>query len=282
MGADDLRLDRHGNIDFRLARQLRSYTKVDDAPHRVRPIPIQLLHVLVVAAYSAIRGDAGFMTIADMACLAFFFLMRPGGHTYSTTNTQFRYCDVKLFIGHRPIDTQRDPEHLLNRATHIQLVFTTQKNGVKGEIISQGTSGHSLTCPVKAGVRRLIYARRRHIPFTRPLCTYYDSRNIQRHVTSKNVTTALRSALNLLPEGSTDLRPQDIEARSLRAGGATALLNAGVTRDTIQLLGRWKSDAMLRYLHVQNLPTMNRFASLMFNRGSYDIPQGFFTPALPP
>ena len=41
-----------------------------------------------------------------------------------------------------------------------------------------------------------------------------------------------------------------ISCRSLRPGGATALLCAGVDDETIKLIGRWQSDAMLRYLRV--------------------------------
>ena len=45
--------------------------------------------------------------------------------------------------------------------------------------------------------------------------------------------------------------PADVSARSLRAAGAMALLCADVDSDRIRLLGRWQSDQMFRYLHVQ-------------------------------
>jgi hypothetical protein len=50
------------------------------------------------------------------------------------------------------------------------------------------------------------------------------------------------------------LLPADICARALRAGGATALLNARINSDEIRLLGRWKTDTMLRYLHSTSSP----------------------------
>ena len=79
---------------------------------------------------------------------------------------------------------------------------------------------------------------------------------------------------------STDLRPSDIDARSLRAGGATALLCAGIDADTIQLLGRWKSDAMLRYLHIAANPVVHTYASQMFAGGHYSFRPGLLVNVL--
>ena len=42
-----------------------------------------------------------------------------------------------------------------------------------------------------------------------------------------------------------------------------ALLCAGVDRDQIRLVGRWRSDEMYRYLHVQAQPVMNGLAAAM-------------------
>ena len=56
-----------------------------------------------------------------------------------------------------------------------------------------------------------------------------------------------------------------MNARSLRAGGAMALLCGRVDADTIRLVGRWKSDAMFRYLHAQALPLVRHLAHTMLN-----------------
>jgi len=57
----------------------------------------------------------------------------------------------------------------------------------------------------------------------------------------------------------------EVSARSLRAGGAMALLVSKVDTDIIQLLGRWRSDEMLRYLHLTAEPIMLNFAQKMLN-----------------
>jgi len=67
------------------------------------------------------------------------------------------------------------------------------------------------------------------------------------------------------------VNPQDISIRSLRSSGAMALLCADVDPDRIRLVGRWKSDEMLRYLHVQALPIVAPLATLMVQHGFFSF-----------
>jgi len=67
------------------------------------------------------------------------------------------------------------------------------------------------------------------------------------------------------------LTPTDISVRSLRASGAMALLCANVDTDRIRLLGRWRSDEMLRYLHVQADPVVAPIASAMLRNGHFTL-----------
>jgi hypothetical protein len=50
-----------------------------------------------------------------------------------------------------------------------------------------------------------------------------------------------------------------------------ALLCAKVDTDTIRLLGRWRSDEMLRYLHVQTFPLVAPLASQMLRHGHFSL-----------
>ena len=79
--------------------------------------------------------------------------------------------------------------------------------------------------------------------------------------------------------------PSDVNACSLRAGGAMALLCGRMDADTIRLVGRWKSDAMFCYLHAQALLLVQHLAHTMLTHGAFsllpgtDLPPG--TPSLP-
>jgi hypothetical protein len=48
-----------------------------------------------------------------------------------------------------------------------------------------------------------------------------------------------------------------------------ALFCAGMDKTTIQLLGRWKSEELLHYLHAQAFPVSARAAELMLQHGNF-------------
>ena len=50
-----------------------------------------------------------------------------------------------------------------------------------------------------------------------------------------------------------------------------ALLCARVDDNIIKLVGRWRSDQMLRYLHLQAYPQMHTFANLMVTGGDFRL-----------
>jgi hypothetical protein len=267
LGARDHRLDHHtGQIDFRLQRQFRSYEKSDPPPHRDKPVPIQLVKQALQVAHRTVAGSPENQAIADMICIAFFFLLRPGEYTCGTGNTPFRLKDATLYIGTQQLNSRRASPEDFNSVTSVSLTFTTQKNGVKGETISHALSGDTLVCPCRAIVRRVQHLVQHRQPPTTPLCTYIQ-RNNPNLITAGQIRDTLRRTLRLIGPNTLGIQPNDINARSLRAGGATALLCANIDQNTIQLLGRWKSDAMMRYLHVAATPHTHQYARAMMTSG---------------
>lgn len=275
LGAPDPRLNSTGGIDFRLQRQLRGYSRADPPPRRVKPIPISVIHHLLTVAALSDAPDS--MAVADMACTAFFYLLRPGEYTASPSDTTpFTLADVQLFIGRHRLNLALAATAELMAATFATYTFSTQKNGVRGEVIGLGLSGSPLVCPVLSTARRVIHLRTHSAPLSTPLATYYrvqHTRATRHSVTPSDITTVLRLSVSALGP-SIGLLPEDITARSLRAGGAMALLVARVDTDIIRLIGRWRSDEMLRYLHLQAQPVMRNFARLMLQGGDYNFIPG--------
>jgi len=249
---------------------LAGYTRTDNPPQRVKPIPVPILrHAMQMAVLSNSAFD---LARADMACLAFFFLLRPGEYTgTSPTSHPFLLRDVRFFMGTLVLHHATAPsDHLLN-ATFATLEFTTQKNGVRGEVIGLGRSGDPHFCPVLALARRVLHLRLAAAAPSQPLASYLDpGPSLLRRLTSADLTSLLRLSVAVL--GPTfGFRPEDVSARSLRAAGAMALLCADVDSDRIRLLGRWQSDQMFRYLHVQAEPLMRNFSSRMLQGGNYTL-----------
>jgi hypothetical protein len=128
LGARDYRLDRHtGQIDFRLQRQFRAYEKSDPPPHRDKPVPIQLVRQVLQVAHSTFAASPENQAIADMICIAFFFLLRPGEYTCGTGNTPFRLKDATLYIGTQQLNSRRASPEDFNSVTSVSLTFTSQK-----------------------------------------------------------------------------------------------------------------------------------------------------------
>lgn len=284
LGSDDPRYNSYGKIDFRLSRQYKSFGKKDKPPSRVKPLPITVvIAALNFACVSSptIEREA----IANMICIAFFFCLRPGEYTGTTTDDQaFSLEDVTLYLGDRRLHNDLSPDHEIEAATSVTYLFTEQKNGDKGEIIAHARSGDSLCCPVTATIRQLMIHkrefRRRNLPYDGriKLASYYNSRHVRVPVKAAQITKAVRWHASLL-QPVTGIDPAQLSARSLRAGGAMALLAGQCDTNTIKLLCRWHSDAMMRYLHQQSLPIFQRLSSKMFNNGSYTFLPEDWVPA---
>jgi hypothetical protein len=273
-GATDKRLIAPRQmVAYRLKTQLAGYARGDPEPSRVQPASLALVAHGFLHATSALD-----IATADMAYIAFFFLCRPGEYAATTSvdaqSLPFRLCDVSFTIGARTFSACEGALPDIPIATFVMLTYSNQKNGVRGERVGHGRSGHPASCPVAAIARRVLHLRHASAPPTTPLFTVFSSPTTPPlAVTSSRITSMLRLAATSL-QPTLGLDPRTISARSLRAGGAMALLCARVDTDIIRLVGRWRSDEMLRYLHLQAYPLMHTFARQMHSQGSFTLLPG--------
>jgi hypothetical protein len=269
MGKKDPHLTTTGDTDFRLARLLSRYSKDDTPPWRVKPVPV---HIVRMASNISLQSNTACAhAIADMIILAFFFLLRPGEYAFSSNSesTPFRICDVHLIVNQRRLQWDTCSDADLDSTNFVALEFTSQKNGVRGELVGLSCSGCPILCPIRALVRRIKHFRRLQAPGLTPIYEYHNSSSWF-HVTPALITAALRIAVTAIGP-DLGINPEDISARSLCSGGAMALLCAEVDTDKIRLLGRWRSDEMLRYLHIQAYPLTATFASQMLLHGNFAL-----------
>jgi len=72
LGAQDPRLDRVGNINFCLHRQLAAYEKEDPPLTHIRPVPLQLL----LNVHERVQPQGPYhLHLAELTLVAFFFLL---------------------------------------------------------------------------------------------------------------------------------------------------------------------------------------------------------------
>lgn len=203
-----------------------------------------------------------------MMWIAFFFLLRPGEYTCpSQYSHPFRVEDVQLWAGTAAINLVTCSDDDLAASTFVSLTFSTQKNGTRGEAIGHGLSGDPIACPVLSVARRIQYLRTLTDDSTTYLCAVGPN---LLPLLPIQLTTLLRSAIRSSSH-HTGVVPSDITAKSLRATGATALLNRNVSFEKLRLIGRWKSDSAIRYLHVQAHDIMSDYSSLMLAGSDYRL-----------
>ena len=269
MGKSDPRLTKMGKLDFRLQRMQAAYTKDDPPPNRVKPVPVMVVRRILAIAQPT---NCPFTkALADMIGLAFFFLLRPGEYTDSKSDTSpFQLQDVQLFIGQQRLNLVTATDAQLLTATFSTLTFRDQKNGVRGEVIGLSHSGDQQLSPTRILARRVIHLRNHQAPFDTPLARVYRSNGHTKSVKPADVTAALKAAVTFLGP-QLGFLASDVTARSLRAAGANALLCADVDPDIIQLMGRWTSDQMLRYLTLQAAPIMKDYSRRMLAGGTFTL-----------
>jgi hypothetical protein len=248
---------------------IAAWKKQDPPPSRVKPIPIQVIRRIVFIASQSTCAIA--QATADMIIIAFFFLLRPGEYSDSASDTQpFDLRSVQLFLGLHRLNLSTATDSDLLAAASCSLTFDRQKNGVRGEVIGLCTSGDPLLCPARALARCVIHLRSFHARPTTPLARVYLTGTRTRSITPAIITSTLQLAVAALG-ADLGFLPTDVSARSLRAAGANALLLARVDTDIIRLIGRWRSDEMLRYLHCQAAPLMSDYARKMLAGGQYTL-----------
>ena len=194
-------------------------------------------------------------------------------------STPFQLKDVQLHVGNRRLNLETCSDAEILSATFASLTFDKQKNSVQCEVIGQATSGDPNLCPVRALGRRILHLRSHNAPPNTPLATAYTVTGLER-VRPSDITSALRLAVDFLGPALGFL-PGDVSARCLRAAGANALLCGGVDTDVIRLLGRWRSDEMLRYLHTQANPLLRTFSRQMLQGGAFTLIPNQLVPVAP-
>jgi len=228
--------------------------------------------------------------------MGFYYLLRPGEYAKSCSNAmdhdtlgkpfQLRRASFLLKNGkyhnaHQltPRSKRRRNDFELSTMYMAMFSFDDQKSAAQGDRVCQQYIGGAL-CPGRALYDR-VYSLIDHIGkptmhpqgINAPLYSYFVPATAKKKhswadVTNSQLTAALRFAADLCKD-HTGIPPKLINARSLRAGGATALLCAGVSKDTTKILGRWRSDAMDVYICTSTHTATACFSKRMLDTGGY-------------
>ena len=275
-----------------LEDMLKTLRDEDDPASRVYPCNMSIIRQLPLSLdLNHPRDGVLNRTVVDLTIVAFYWLLRPAEYLKSddpgTRSQAFEYQHVQFTIDGRIYKAPRAPlndANITQRCTYAALEFTDQKNAVRGEIIGHSANSDPHFCPVKALLRICRRLKKASALPNTPLYHHFNSHHMYRQwydVRPTFVTNALRHAANHIHQ-ETGIVSNLLSARSLRPGGATALLVAQIDTNIIQLLGRWKSDAMFRYLRVQATTHALALSQRMLDHGAYTFAPGTTQQPIPP
>jgi len=284
--------ERHISI----SHLLRAFSRTDPAPNRVWPINTTILLELLAMPQPKKFSEEHWLAVCQPAAMGFYYPLRPGEYAKSRSNAKdhdilgkpFRlhHASFLLIIGKyhvahllTPRCKRRCNDFELSTMYMAMLSFDDQKSTAKGDRVCQQYIGGTL-CPSKAVCDR-VYLLIDHVGkktlhpegINAPLYSYFVPATAKKkHSWSNVITSQLTAALRLAADGCKDrtgIPPKLINARSLHAGGATALLCASVGKDVTKILGRWCSDAMDVYLCTSTHTATAGFSNKMFDAGGY-------------
>ena len=156
--------------------------------------------------------------------------------------------NIRFFEVGRLLST---PSANLEFADSVAVTFEMQKNDMKHETIIHGRTDHPVLCPVKQWARIVnrIWSYQGTTENT-TVCTVWRYDRCEQ-ITPRQIITSLRAACATIGSARLGFEPEEIGTHSLRSGAAMEMYLAAIPVYTIMLIGRWSSDAFLRYIRKQ-------------------------------
>ena len=237
-----------GQLAFILQRQLKGYVNKDGSVNHQKAITPQLLRELGKSNLTATDRAT-----SELAIGAFFFAMRSCEYL-QVTGTDRRtklltIADIQFYKDRRLLPHDHPELHLADSVT---ITFHFQKNDERDAQITQHRTNDSLLCPVLSWssiVRRVLsYSG---TSASTSVNAYQDASGKLCFLSSKTVLINLRTVARRIGRDHLGYGELEIGTHSFRSGAAMAMYLAGVPVFTIMLIGRWSSDAFLRYIRRQ-------------------------------
>ena len=208
--------------------------------------------------------------IAWLQVLAFFFCMRS-----------CEYSDVKGERRTKTVCVRNIRFHLHNKlipnnsreifnATSVSITFEWQKRDVRDDTITHQKSNDShknnIMCPVRAAAELVSALYNSGLPSSKvpdlKINTVVQNGKLF-SIPSSMILEKIRSAVKSLGKERLGFAEDDVGTHSNRSGGAMGMYLAGTPVYTIMLMGRWSSDAFMRYIRKQVLTMSHGISSKM-------------------
>ena len=271
----DPKVDDGGRLSCILQQQYKGYKNLDGNTKQQKALPLIVLRELAKN-----KSTVENLALAQLVIGAFFFAMRSCEYlrtnipeekrrtkTLCIRNLRFfikgcllAYCAANLIL-----------------ADTITVTFEFQKSDERHESVTMFRSGDPTLCPVRAYaaiVKRILSYP--NTDYDTTINTIYVKGALQT-ITSTTARNKLRSAARNIGPVKLGFKPEDIGTHSVRSGAAMAMYLDAVPTFSIMMIGRWSSDAFLKYIRKQVEQFSHNVSSRMLRHESF-----FTTPDFQP
>ena len=239
--------DAAGRLAYVLQRQLKGYKNADPSPTPQKALPPSIYREM-----AAINGTEADVATHQLLRGALFFAMRSCEYlkvSGARRTKLLRLKNIRFFRRRRELPHDHPELHL---ATSVSITFEYQKNDERDVTITMHHTGDPVLCPVVAWSE--VVRRVRGYPGTTDetsVCTIRKTDGTLGELTSKIVLTKLRARVRAIGVDQLGFTDKEIGTHSVRSSAAMSMYLASVPVFTIMLIGRWSSDAFLRYIRRQ-------------------------------
>ena len=236
----------------------KGYVNLDPPEKQQKAIPFTVLLTMMKLAGSCALAIA----IAQLAMGAFFFAMRSCEYSKAGREEKKRtkvLClrNIRFFKNNKEVPHGPNMLVALNTCDYVYITYESQKNDSKNDSVGMyrsKTKEKYDSVTVWAAIVTRIWSYEGTTMDSK--VNTYQYRNSQgklvtTEISSSRIRTKLRVAVKMMGKGALGFDSSECGLHSIRSGAAMALFLAGVPVLTIMIIGRWRSDAFLRYIRKQ-------------------------------
>jgi hypothetical protein len=254
-----------------LSRQLKGMKNTDPGVEPQKALPVIVYREIQRQARKERDNAILSTTIADLLTIAFFWCMRSC--EYSTVSGPRRtkllcFRNIRLFDKENRIIPHDSVK--IREAQAVSITFEFQKKEVRDDTITHQRSGDAIDgghmCPVLACISlisraRTLHPNPKHLADTSVNTVFSANKALQ--TPSEMFLTTIRRAVKDLGSDKLGFGPDQVGTHSNRSGGAMSMFLSGTPVYTIMLIGRWSSDAFMRYIRKQVLASSHGISKKM-------------------
>ena len=262
-------LDDDNQRSIFLQRQIRGFKREDPLPQGQQCLPL--------SAFKEIYNDTScplHITLGQLISGALFFACRSCEYS-KVNNDEDRKTKTLLLENIRFFKDYTEISNIshIDTSDFVQITFISQKTELRHQSIIQHKSFTNF-CPVKiwASIKKRVLSYPNTSEKSKVNLFLQDNRLVE--ITSEAIRKHIRRHVLLIDPLQLHFNQKRIGTHTIRTSFAMILHSVGIAKVTVMLIGRWASDAYLRYIR-HNLADFSKNISAQMVKSNelfYNIP----------